>query len=557
MIEVSEARLASLPPAQREQVERAIAELAVQRETAPQHFIHVCSTDCGIPGCRPYPQQAEFLAATEFWKAFFGGNGAGKSQIGIIDNIIQLVDEDCLPERLRQYKRWRPPFFMRIVVPKVGVIDSMLQKFREMCPKDQFRDGSIDKAYFKRDQKLWFANGSWVLFNTADQDVDAHASVALHRVHFDEEPEGAHGRKIYQENLFRLRQYSPKVQVMFTMTPLFGMSWTYDELWERRDDEDVYCVTASLLDNPWIDGASLVEKAKASMSKEELAARVEGRFVHFHGSVINVTDEHKVDPPSREHVMQLSNYVGIDPGMERGGVVWVGFDRDNDALVYDELYPSGQTPDSVALDIMVQNARWGLGNERERRSAVALIRERLEDRLLTPDAASSLIAVLRSCPPGPQPMYIIDPSARNRQLTDAQKVEGEFQRVGIFTVHGQNDRRAGVMQLRSRLEHKGLLVSRECANWLKEAQRWLVDRNEVTDEQRSNTGSPDTFATKGPDHLMDPTRYVVMERLWVQSPKPWRMATVFDGHRIVDPRVGMFEVGDRQQADTGPLGSMA
>jgi hypothetical protein len=385
--------------------------------------------------------------------------------------------------------------------------------------------------------------------------VDAHAAVKLHRVHFDEEPEGQHGRQIYNENLMRLRDYAPHVQIMFTMTPLFGLSWTYDELWERRDSPDVNCVVASLLDNPWIDGQAIVDKAKLTMSKEELASRIEGRFVHFHGAVLKVTDEHKVDPPGGEHVRGLQTYVGIDPGMARGGVVWVGFDRANDALVYDELYPSGQTVPSVALDIVLQNARWGLGNERERRAGVALIREQLEDHLLTPVEASEKIGVLRATPPGPQPLYIIDPSARNRQLTDAQRVESEFQRAGIFTIPGQNDRRTGVMELRARLEHKALLISRECANWIRESERWLVDRDEVTDEQRSNTGSPDTFATKGPDHLMDPTRYVCLERAYYRAPKVQRPE--FGVYPMIDGRVGMRAVGASLQVGSPPLGSMS
>jgi hypothetical protein len=251
----------------------------------------------------------------------------------------------------------------------------------------------------------------------------------------------------------------------------------------------------------------------------------------------------------------LQTYVGIDPGMARGGVVWVGFDRGNDALVYDELYPSGQTVPSVALDIILRNAHWGLGNERERRAGVALVREQLGDGMLTNAQASEKIGLLRATSPGPQPLYIIDPSARNRSLTDAQRVESEFQRAGIFTVPGQNDRRAGVMQMRARLEHKALLVSRECANWIRESERWLVDRDEVTDEQRSNTGSPDTFATKGPDHLMDPTRYVCMERSYYKAPKLERPQ--FGVYPMLDERVGMRAVGAVFQSGSPPLGSMS
>jgi hypothetical protein len=41
---------------------------------------------------------------------------------------------------------------------------------------------------------------------------------------------------------------------------------------------------------------------------------------------------------------------------------------------------------------------------------------------------------------------------------NAQSVEAEFQKFGIFPIPGQNSREAGILQLRGRLEHGGLLV---------------------------------------------------------------------------------------------------
>ena len=57
----------------------------------------------------------------------------------------------------------------------------------------------------------------------------------LRRTRFDEEPEGEHGRGLYTESIARLRKFLPDA-VCFTMTPLFGLSWTYDEIYERRTD---------------------------------------------------------------------------------------------------------------------------------------------------------------------------------------------------------------------------------------------------------------------------------------------------------------------------------
>jgi hypothetical protein len=72
----------------------------------------------------------------------------------------------------------------------------------------------------------------------------------------------------------------------------------------------------------------------------------------------------------------LQVYVGIDPGIARGGVVWCGFDRDNVMLVFDELYPEGKTVEEIALISGRRTAEWGI----------------------EPD------------------VYVIDPSARNRSV---------------------------------------------------------------------------------------------------------------------------------------------
>lgn len=430
-----------------------------------------------------YPKQKRFLASQEKWKVFYGGNGAGKTHIGVIDDLVQLLDEDWLPEWVRPFKRWKAPFYLRVVTPKFGISEEViLEKFRELCPKEALVGGGFDKAYRKDSRKLLFANGSHVLFNTADQDRDAHAGVRLHRVHFDEEPPGEKGKGIYHENLARLRDFQPDVQVMFTMTPLLGLSWTYDELYSRVEqhmqepgvflsaEDELFCVIASIRDNVFIDAEEQIRTLR-NIPERERKAMIEGVYVHFHGVVLDRFDEqvHTVESPSREHVRGLETIIGIDPGVARGGVVWTGFDRDNHALVYDELYPSGMTVPEIAKAIKDKNEFWGLDD----------------------------------------PMYVIDPSARNRVLTNAQSVEALFAAEDIFCVHGQQDRLAGVLQMKARVEQGALLVSRSCQNWLYESRRWIV-----AEDEESGKGASTGFRTKGPDHLMDPTRYSLMQRIY-------------------------------------------
>jgi phage terminase large subunit-like protein len=440
----------------------------------------------------PYPKQQLFLASKEPLKAFFGGNGAGKSVIGTVDDILQCVDREIVPRHLQVFKRWDPPVHIRVGAPKMGVIEStVLEKFREWTPKSQLIGGSFDKAYNKVTRTLLFRNGSKILFNTYDQDRDAWAGVELRRTRFDEEPEGRHGWDLYTESIARNRRFAPDAQICFTMTPLFGLSWTFDEVYERRGQDGVHVTVASMRDNPHIDSEATIRQL-SHLSESERQAVIDGEFVHFHGAVLDVRERHVVPQVRPDQLAGQQCYVGIDPGIRRGGVVWVAFDRDNHMLVFDELYPESMTVPQIAAEIRAKNKFWKLTGENE-------------------------------------PLYVIDPSARNRSLVNAENVEGAFAQEGIYSMHGQNDRRTGVLELRKRLEAQptpALLVTENCVAWLFEAKRWLVAKDEVTEEQSPNAKGA-TFATIGPDHLMDPTRYVAMERVWwpgAESPvtdEPW------------------------------------
>lgn len=465
------AQLEGLKPADRKEYLERAQRVAQMQRTNPLAF------------WEPYGhKQHDFLASRAWIKAFFGGNGSGKSAVGTVDDLIQLCDASVLPPHLRQYKRWQPPFYLRVVAPKMGVIEStVLEKFRELVPRDQLRGGSFDRAFSKEMRKLHFSNGSWALFNTSDQDRDAHAGVELHRVRFDEEPEW----EIYLENVARLRSFAPEAQLSFTMTPSLkgSLGWTYDEIYERRDDPGVFVTTANMFDNPFIDKESMMA-ALSGASEAERAAMINGEFIAFHGRVLNGFElgTHVVEPPKIEQVQQLQVWIGIDPGVRRAGVVWCGFDKDNHMLVFDELYPESQTVAQIAAQIREKNAFWKIK----------------------------------------RPLFVIDPSFKNRSLSNAESVEGSFMREGIFPTPGQHDRLAGVLQMRQRIEEKALMVSRHCKNWLKEADRWVVHDDEVSSESKPSRakGAGGTFATMGPDHLMDPTRYVCMERLYFQRPKP-------------------------------------
>ena len=489
-VEGLERALAELGPAERLQAEELLRELEGVYERNPlERFV-------------PMVAQEGFLDTGARVKAYIGGNRAGKTTVGVVDDLIQALDERAVPERLRRFKRWEPPFFCRIVTPDFtstmeGVI---FQKLREWVPRGELRGGAWDKAYDKQLRKLHFANGSWFDFLTYEQDLDKFGGAALHRVHFDEEPPGEKGRQIFNESRMRLVDFGG--QSMFTMTPLLGLSWTYDEVWERRLEEGFHVVQASTLANVHLPQDELVEYTRG-MSEEELRARVRGEFVHFAGLVFAEFDDrrHVVKPPDREHVKGQMVVVGIDPGIRWTGVTFNAFDNDNVMLTFDELLLENHTVPDVARAIRGKLDVWGIA----------------------------------------KPLYVIDPSARNRTMVNAEQVEGAFQREGIHAMPGQNAVEAGVFELKRRLQSSMWLVSAGCRRVIWEIGRYRVD-----------TKGDGFSVVKQDDHCLDSVRYAAMFR-------PWNVASEKVAERRRRGWIPDFDEGwvPSPKSSSPPLGSMS
>ena len=156
---------------------------------------------------------------------------------------------------------------------------------------------------------------------------------------------------------------------MFTLTPEFGLSWLYDDIWENRgpevadrtwENEELFICRAATFDNPFVPADA---KADAEFTEEEYRVKVLGEFFHIKGLVYDdFKPEHVVSPPSIQHVKDLDVVVGIDPGYRTTAVVFVGFDKDNIGLVFDELYlhKDEALPPNTALQIKLICKKWGI-----------------------------------------------------------------------------------------------------------------------------------------------------------------------------------------------------
>jgi phage terminase large subunit-like protein len=467
VLRIDPAALEALPEPQRREARDLLAEYETELRANP------------LLGFDPHPKQVAFLSSWEPMKCFFGGNRSGKTTAGILDCLVQAVDRACLPEHLLAFKKWEPPFHCRVITPDFtstmeGVI---FEKLREWAPKAQLVGGAFDKAYDKTLRKLSFKNGSTFDFLTFEQDLDKFGGAAKHRIMYDEEPPHA----IRKESMMRLIDYGG--DELFTMTPLIGLSWLYDEVWEpytKGKLVEATVVVVDMDDNPFLDERTK-QRALAGLSAEERKARKSGRFVHFAGMIYDefVASRHVIPERSIGDCVPADArvFTGIDPGMRiMAAVLWAYLTPQDLMVVFDELALQGHTIEQVCDAVKLVNLKHA-----RRQGEVVL-------------------------PLQPQ-WYVIDPAARNVSHQTGRSDQSEFVDHGIVTILGQNSVTAGINRVKERLENDRLLITANCTELLSEIRRYRWKTATMRGE-----GDPKEQPVKTDDHLLDALRYIVMSR---------------------------------------------
>lgn len=456
--------VALLPEAQRELVRDELAALDALLSDNP------------LQGFEPHSEpQRSFIQARTPIVAAFAGNRFGKTTSLVVKALVECVDSECLPAPLRAAKIWtkeRAPSgtFGRIVVPDFGTTleGVVIPALRQWAPQHQLRGGDFDKAWDKQRRMISFRNGSWIQLMTYEQDQNKFGGAALHFVGYDEPPP----KNIREECRWRLVDFGGFE--MFALTPLEGAGWMRKVIWRRRDSEHVTVITGSIHDNPLLNEDER-ERALGEFEEGDIRRRSRefGEFVEFGSNLLYPDfDRCGVAPPSLKHVQQLEIVVGIDPGIRNTAIVWGGFDSENAALIFDEALLQSKVPKDYAASIRQTAQEWGIPLDRIQ--------------------------------------FVIDPSARNRSLVDAQNVQSVLAAEGIYCSSGFNAVEAGIQQVRNRLATEGLYVSRKCVGLFDEADDYRTDARD----------DGEFHVVKENDHRLDALRYLLTARLWFQRPEP-------------------------------------
>lgn len=368
-----------------------------------------------------------------------------------------------------------PPTRMRAIGVdfKQGIEKIMLPEVRKWVPPSFLKNGSWDDSYSKEFRTLTLNNGSFLEFLSYDQEVDAHAGTSRHGTWFDEEPPEA----IYNENMQRLVDTSG--DWWLTMTPLEGMSWVFDEIYEpgiTGENPQIFVVEVDTTMNPYIN-LEKREELLATLTDDEKKARTQGKFVSLGGVIypmfnqeLHVIDPFETSPPKDWMVVAAMDHGYNNPTCWG----WAAVDRDGRIIIFDEHYKSGMIVREHAKVVHARNAFWG--------------------RVPT--------------------YYVGDPSIRNTDPITGTSVHIEYAEAGVPIILGNNDQKAGINRVARYLTGINgvpkLYFCANCEHSIREIARlrWSTWANRK-DEKRKNKKEEQH---KKDDHAADMVRYLVASR---------------------------------------------
>lgn len=431
-------------------------------------------------------------------RLYIGGNRSGKTVGGIVEDLWWVtkthpyIDIDAI---------WPEPIRGRVVTTnfKDGWEKIIRPEFVRWCPLTYLRGNSWSTAFDKETKTIHFADrphptikgrilrGGFIEIMSQDQDLDTFAGASRHFVHFDEEC----GEDQYKESMARLIDTGGCAWM--TMTPVEGMTWTFDTIYEPGTDSDhaqIMVVEVDMFDNPFLADTER-DNLIALYDGDDAEARIHGKFVRKGGLIYpdfsdNTEAEnglcHVIEPfiPSKDYLW----FTSMDHGLKNPTVfLWNAVNHEGRVFTFYEHY----------------KGNWVISEHAKRVHEI--------NRLL-----------------GREPDYYVgDPSIRNRQPNTGVSIFEEYVKYGIIIQHGDhlNDFRAGQERVSRYIrtvdrESDGSQVpywqvTRNCTNLIWEIKRYRW-RTFINRKSEANNNPPEQPVKKD-DHACDALRYGFMSRV--------------------------------------------
>ena len=208
---------------------------------------------------------------------------------------------------------------------------------REWWPGAHIQEKNIHYSYKKVWDYIDMNNGSRLVFKSNEQGREAFQGSSILGGWFDEEP----NEGVYEETFTRTVDQDGYIWI--TATPLLGMTWFYDRIYEeaKKGNPEVKVFTASMYDNPALSQKAIEAYIANIPDEAQKESRIHGKFLHMEGLIYKNFDEDRIvvdelpkevyDEETSEVNGALDAYCGIDTGrcfaavlgvVDLKGMVW-------------------------------------------------------------------------------------------------------------------------------------------------------------------------------------------------------------------------------------------
>jgi len=302
----------------------------------------------------PNDAQRPFHESQATTRGFFTGNRTGKTRAGAQEALWYAYGEHPYRPEIK------PPTKGWVVTPVSESGETVIwPEFKKILPPENtMKDHPVYgwKRVMKPNPRIEFNNNSTIYFKSCKGEEQSFEGASLNYVWIDEEATPA----VYSACSARL---SEKWRSMWmTLTPLHGMTWTYDAVYlkahnnpiasgERFDFEVFHGTPYDNLAN--LEPGYIENELIAKCVEEELEARLYGRFVFFAGLILSEFNPavHVIDARPEDVFPDfprgMTHYIGIDNALARPfATVVLSVDRDGYFYITDEYY----VPDSRKLN---------------------------------------------------------------------------------------------------------------------------------------------------------------------------------------------------------------
>lgn len=402
-------------------------------------------------------------------RLLFGGKRSGKTVAAAIECIWAGLG-------IHPYIEYpNPPLNIRICsVDFGGLKNIILPVMYEWLPT-----GSI-KKYWAEDRILELTNGTQYDGKSYDQELEKFEGVGRDICWHDEEPPQAVYQSNYMRTIFSRDGIPQNGKILISCTPLHGMTWIYDQLYDNPEAVPPYVEhwQMSIYENPHLNKEAIDAVLKDPAMKDNIDAAIYGRFMSKTGLIYKQFTEKNIIASSGINPDWLI-ILGIDPhDRNPHGIVFMALTRENVWIVFDELLEQCILSELVAKIRLKLGKRW------------------------------------------PPNLAIIDTSASTPQSITGRSVAEELtQKYGLYVIPAHKDILAGRLKVSNLLDPgAGLLpklyVMENCRNTIREFRHYIWDDwARYKDKQ-----NPKERPLKKDDHLLDALRYVTMANITYRNP---------------------------------------